>query len=207
MASMRTQLLLAAATFLTGILAGGVVDGVIVGGPAWHELGAQAWAHYSHLADLGAGLVAYPIEGIGATLLTLAAAVSHYVEGRRARDPTTALYSASTLSVAGLLLTTRAAPVMLGLASLQTEDAVRRAFGQFFLWGLYLRGTADVLAFIALIWALSTCIGLKGTVRRRLTPNTPHTEKHDEPPVQPSGTSVGDRRGHHRDEPARCASR
>ena len=156
MASMRTQLLFAAATFLTGILAGGVVDRVIVGGPAWHELGAQAWAQYSRLADLGAGLVAYPIEGIGATLLTLAAAVSHYVEGRRARDATIALYSASTLSVAGLLLTTRAAPVMLNLASLQTEDAVRHAFGQFFLWGLYLRGTAEVLAFIALIWALST---------------------------------------------------
>jgi hypothetical protein len=45
---------------------------------------------------------------------------------------------------------------MLSLASLQTEDAVRHAFGQFFLWGLYLRGTADVLAFMALIWALST---------------------------------------------------
>ncbi len=156
MASMRTQLLLAAATFLTGILAGGVVDRVVVGGPAWQELGAQAWAQYSRLADLGTGLVAYPIEGIGATLLTLAATVSHYVERRRARSAMMALYCASALSVAGLLLTTRAAPVMLSLASLQTEAAIRHAFEQFFLWGLYLRGTADVLAFIALIWALSS---------------------------------------------------
>ena len=75
MASTRTQLLLAAATFLTGMLAGGVVDRVVVGGPAWQELGAQAWAQYSRLADLGTGLVAYPIEGIGSTLLTLAATV------------------------------------------------------------------------------------------------------------------------------------
>jgi hypothetical protein len=76
---------------LTGILAGGVVDRVIVGGPAWHELGEQAWAQYSRLADLGTGLVAivaYPTEGIGATLLTLAATVSHYVEERRARGAT-----------------------------------------------------------------------------------------------------------------------
>ena len=69
MASLRTQLLVAAATLLTGIWAGGAVDRVIVGGPAWQELGAQAWAQYSRLADLGAGLVAYPIEGIGSTLL------------------------------------------------------------------------------------------------------------------------------------------
>jgi hypothetical protein len=29
---------------LGGMLAGGAVDRVIVGGPAWHELGAPAWA-------------------------------------------------------------------------------------------------------------------------------------------------------------------
>ena len=38
---------------------------------------------------------------------------------------------------------------MLSLDSLQTEAAIRHAFDQFFLSGLYLRGTADVLAFIA----------------------------------------------------------
>ena len=49
--------LLAGATFLGGILAGGAADRVIVGGPAWHALGAPAWAQYSRLADL----VAYPV--------------------------------------------------------------------------------------------------------------------------------------------------
>jgi hypothetical protein len=156
MVSMRTGLLLVAATFLAGILAGGVVDRMVVGGPAWQELGPQAWAQFSRLADLATGLVAYPIEGIGSTLLTLAATVSHYVERRRAPSATMALYGASAVSVVGLLLTTRAAPVMLSLPSLQTEAAIRHAFDQFFLWGLYLRGTADVLAFIALIWALSS---------------------------------------------------
>jgi hypothetical protein len=160
---MRTQLLLAAATFLTGILAGGVVDRVVVGGPAWQQLGPQAWAEFSRLADLGAGLFAYPIEGIGATLFTLAATVSHYLEECRTGSTMIALYCASGFSVAGLLLTTRAAPVMLSLPSVQTEEAIRHAFNEFFLWGLYLRGTTDVLSFVALIWALLSLYRLQGT--------------------------------------------
>ena len=155
MASLRTQLLLVAATLLTGLLAGGVVDRAIVGGPAWQELGAQAWAQYSRLADLGAGLLAYPIEGVGSTLLTLAATISHYVESSRVRGVTGPLYCAAAFSAAGLLLTARAAPIMLGLPALQTQPAVQKAFDQFLLWGLFLRGSADVLCFVALVWALS----------------------------------------------------
>lgn len=60
----RTRLLLIAATFLGGILAGTAVDRVIVGGPAWHALGAAAWLEYSRHADLRAGLFVYPIEGV-----------------------------------------------------------------------------------------------------------------------------------------------
>jgi hypothetical protein len=63
MASARTRVLLAAATFLSGILAGGPADRVIVGGQAWHALGTPAWVQYSRLADLGPGLVAYPMTG------------------------------------------------------------------------------------------------------------------------------------------------
>src|SRR6516165_10611199 len=48
--------------------------------PAWHALGALAWAQYSRLADLGSGLVAYPIEGIGSALLTTAAAASGHFD-------------------------------------------------------------------------------------------------------------------------------
>lgn len=59
----RTRFLLLAATVVTGVLAGGVVDRVIVGGPAWHELGTYAWMQYSRRADLGGGLVVYPLEG------------------------------------------------------------------------------------------------------------------------------------------------
>ena len=78
--SARTRLLLLRATLVSGILAGGVVDRVVVGGPAWHELGAEAWAAYSRHADLGNGLVAYPVQAIGGALLIISAAVSNYFD-------------------------------------------------------------------------------------------------------------------------------
>ena len=59
---------------------GGAADRAIDRGPAWHALGAPAWAQYSRLADLGPGLVAYPIEGIGSALLIIAAAISSHFD-------------------------------------------------------------------------------------------------------------------------------
>jgi hypothetical protein len=155
MASARTRALLAAATFVSGILAGGAADRVIVGGPAWHALGAPAWAQFSRLADLGSGLVAYPIEGIGAALLTIAAAASGHFDRAVTRATSLPLYVAVAFSVIGLLLTVKAAPIMLGLAASQSPAAVARAFDQFYFWGLYVRGFVDVLAFAALVWAVA----------------------------------------------------
>ena len=152
----HARVLLATATVVSGILAGSAVDRVIVGGPAWHDLGAEAWAQYSRHADLGTGLLAYPVEAIGGALLIVAAIVA----GRRDSDaywhPRAApLYCALASSIAGLLVTVKAAPIMLGLAGSQPAVAVETAFGEFFLWGLYVRGSVDVLAFAALVWALS----------------------------------------------------
>ncbi len=151
----RTRLLLVAATLMSGLLAGGVVDRVIVGGPAWRQLGAEAWAEYSRLADLGTGLFTYPIEGIGATLLIGAAAASNYLDGNNRRAVTIPLYCAVASSAAGLLLTLKAAPIMLDLADAQRGVAIQRAFEEFFFWGLYFRGAADTLAFVAQVWALA----------------------------------------------------
>jgi len=119
------------------------VDRVIVGGPAWRQLGTASWIEYSRLADLGAGLFVYPIEGIGATLLILAAAVSNYLDGNNRRAVAIPLYCAVALSAAGLLLTLKAAPIMLSLARAQPDVAIQHAFDEFFLWGLYFRGTAE----------------------------------------------------------------
>ena len=151
----RTRLLLGAAVILSGLLAGGVLDRVFVGGPAWHALGTEAWAQFSRLADLGTGLVAYPVEGIGAAILLLAAAVSNHLDGKSRSVAPVPLYIAAGFSVLGLIFTLKAAPIMLGLSSSLSAADVQRAFGEFFFWGLYLRGAADSLAFMASVWALA----------------------------------------------------
>jgi hypothetical protein len=155
MTTVRSRILLIAATLIIGILAGGIVDRVIVGEPAWHALGPDAWLQYSRHADLGTGLVVYPIEGIGSTLLIVAAAVSTYVEGNRQQLEMFPLYCAVAFSVAGLLLTVKAAPIILDLSKSQSAATIQTAFDEFFTWGLNLRGSADMLALVALVWALS----------------------------------------------------
>jgi hypothetical protein len=155
MPSVRTRVLLAAATLVGGVLAGTVIDRAVVGGRAWHERGAEAWVQYSRRADLGAGLAAYPIEGIGATLLIIAAAVSNSLDHNHRRGVVIPLYFAVAFSAIGLILTAKAAPIMLSLRSPQSADALQRAFDGFFFWGLYLRGAADSLAFLAEVVAFS----------------------------------------------------
>jgi hypothetical protein len=136
-------------------LAGGAVDRVVVGGPAWHQLGAEAWAEYSRHADLGNGLVAYPVEAVGGALLIVSAAVSNYFDRNASFVTTISLYCAVIFSLVGLILTVKAAPIMLGLAALQSPSAAQHAFDDFFLWGLYLRGTTIVLTFIAVTSSLA----------------------------------------------------
>jgi hypothetical protein len=154
MSCARTRILLAAATLAGGILAGSVVDRAVVGGPAWHTLGATAWAQYSRLADLGTGLVAYPAEAIGGALLTVAAAVSNYLDRRMWIRAALPLYLAVAFSLSGLLLTIKAAPIMLALAT-PPAGALEATFDEFFFWGLHVRGAADVLAFASQVWALA----------------------------------------------------
>lgn len=150
------------ATLLSGVLAGSAVDRIVVGGPAWHELGATAWAEFSRHADLGTGRIAYPIEAIGSTLLTIGAAVSNYRERDKQQRATLPLFLAVAFSIIGLLLTVKAAPIMLALAQPQSSAAVAVAFKEFFFWGLYLRGAADLLAFVAQLRALAA-LGGRGT--------------------------------------------
>jgi len=152
---MRTRVLIGSATFLAGLLAGGAFDRAVVGGPAWHHLGANAWAEYSRHADLGAGLIAYPIEAIGAVVLLFAAIISRRFDAPARRGRGLALHLAAGFSVVGLVLTMKAAPIMLGLASPQAAAQTEEAFQGFYFWGLYVRGTVDVLAFACSLCALA----------------------------------------------------
>jgi hypothetical protein len=155
MPNARTRFLLAAAVLMSGILAGTVVDRALIAGPAWHAIGAEAWAQFSREADLGLGLIAYPLEAIGTTALLIGALVSSRFDHESQGRATAPLLSAVALSLLGLAFSAKAAPIMLSLGTAQSPAAVQHAFDDFFLWGLYLRGAVDVLTFVAAVWALS----------------------------------------------------
>jgi hypothetical protein len=107
------------ACFLSGALAGINIDSVIVRFPAWRRLGATAWAAYRRKADLGNGLFLYPLLAIGHALIIIAIAIDLYFRGPVSAIPTA--FVAASFAIIGLLLTIRAAPIMLGL-NRDTDD-------------------------------------------------------------------------------------
>jgi hypothetical protein len=156
MISSRTRFLLIAAAAASGLLAGADLDREIVAMPAWQQVGAVPWAAFSRQADLGNGLVLYPVEAIGGFLLILAAIVSFHLD--RAATGRFALYGAALLAAAGLLCTVKAAPIMLGVARLEDPAALRQVFEGFRHWG-GIRAVFQVLAFLATLWALAANVG------------------------------------------------
>lgn len=154
MISSRTRFLLVAATVLSGLLAGGNVDRSFVAMPAWEQVGAPAWAEFSRHADLGNGLVLYPLEAVGAFLLILATAASLHVDRAAKRSIALPLYGAVAFAAGGLLCTLKAAPIMLSVGHLSDPVALRQAFDGFHFWG-NIRGTTQVLAFLAIVCALA----------------------------------------------------
>jgi hypothetical protein len=118
-------------------------------------LGAEAWAAYSRHADLANGLVAYPLQAIGGAILIISAAVSSYFDRDAGSVTTVPLYCAVVFSLAGLVLTAKAVPIMLALTAPQSSSATQHAFDEFFLWGLYVRGTTILLMFIAVTCSLA----------------------------------------------------
>jgi hypothetical protein len=95
----------------------------------------------------------YPIEAFAGAFLTVAAAASHYFD--RIARPAFAipLCAAIVFSWCGLLLTIKAAPIMLGINEVNDPAALQAAFDGFRFWG-NIRGASQVLAFAALMWAL-----------------------------------------------------
>jgi hypothetical protein len=154
MISSRTRSLLVAAIVLSGLLAGGNVDRAIVAMPAWQHVGAPAWAEFSRHADLGNGLFLYPIEAIGSFVLILAAMASLHVDRAAKGRVALPIHGAVLLSAGGLLCTIKAAPIMLGVEGLADPAALQQAFDSFHFWG-NIRGVFQVLAFVAVVWALA----------------------------------------------------
>ncbi len=154
--SATTRGLVFASAMFGGALLGTVVQRLVVDTPAWQVLGVQAWADYSRHADLGAGIIVYPIEAIGWTILALAAGVSHRLDRRASRSSGLPIYLTAVLMIGVLATTLKAAPIMLSVGDLGDDNGgLHRAFDLFTFWGLQVRGTFIALGFLTSLWALA----------------------------------------------------
>jgi hypothetical protein len=155
-----TFVLIVAATAADGLLAGASLDQSIKQLPARHKIGLVAYSEYSRASDLGPGILWYAILGVGAAVLTIAAAVVAFLEGVPSATATP-LYVAAGLAVLHSLVTTQAAPTNFSQRRVaKDEAALERVFDRFERWQT-LRVVLQVLTFGAMLWALvayvSTC--------------------------------------------------
>jgi hypothetical protein len=135
------------------MLVGASLDQSIKQLPARRRIGALAFSAYSRSADLGPGILWYATLGIGAALLTVAAAVAA-VAARIASPVTVPLVVAAGLSLLHSLATARAAPTNFSQRHVpQTEEALEAVFTRFARWQA-LRASLQVLTLGATLWAL-----------------------------------------------------
>lgn len=155
MRSLLLGLVFLAAVF-DGFLGGGLNRTLVVM-PAWQHVGASAFAAFSQWADMGTtGLILYPLEGIGGTVLSLLAAI--LVLTHRHTLPRSVALSVSTaafLALAGMLATTQAAPTLLSTKHLTDPAALQQALNQFSVWG-GVRAVFQSSALWATLWSLIT---------------------------------------------------
>ena len=121
--------------------------------PARHKIGPVAYSEYSRASDLGPGILWYGILGVGAAVLTIAAAVAAFFEGVPSASATP-LYVAAALAVLHSLVTTQAAPTNFSQRRVAGDGAaLARVFDRFERWQT-LRVVLQVLNFGAMLWAL-----------------------------------------------------
>jgi hypothetical protein len=146
-------ILIIAATAADGLLAGASLDQSIKQLPARHKIGPVAYSEYSRASDLGPGILWYAILGVGAAVLTIAAALAAFVEGAPSASATP-LYVAAGLAVLHSLVTTQAAPTNFSQRRVANDEAaLARVFDRFERWQT-LRAALQVLNFGAMLWAL-----------------------------------------------------
>ncbi len=155
MTSARTSCLLAAATVLSGWLAGAALDRSAVGVPVWQALGPEAWAHFSDRAFFGTGLTMDAAVGVAAAAVIIAAAASATFDRNGDGAMPVSLIIAVVFSLLGLLFTAKAANLVQLLAAPQPAADLQPIFDEYLIWGVDFRAAADAVAFVAVVWALS----------------------------------------------------
>jgi hypothetical protein len=148
-----TLILIFAANVMTGLLAGASLDKLVVQLPARRRMGVAKFAEFSRANDLGNGLVAYPILGIGSALLAIAAALAAYWQGILFAKAGP-LYLSAFLAILHTISTMRAAPNMLRLQQpINDEKTLELIFDRFERWHT-VRAVLQILNFVTLVWAL-----------------------------------------------------
>jgi len=134
---------------------GGGVMRAFVETPAWQHLGAAAWAAFSRSADLGPGLIVYPLFGIVSWVVVLTMAIAFFFDRQANRAASVPIYLAALFAVVAAATTIIAAPTMLGIRDLaDNAPTVQAVFARFTLWGVYVRGAAFALSFLGSLAAV-----------------------------------------------------
>ncbi len=154
MKSARTLSLLAAATVLSGWLAGATLERSAVVMRVWQTLGLEPWVHFSQGAVLRTGLTLEGVVGVVAAALIFAAAASATFDRMSERETPISLIIAGVASVLGLMFTAKAVSLLQFLAASPAAPDLRPVFYQYLIWGVDFRAAAAAVAFVAVVWAL-----------------------------------------------------
>jgi hypothetical protein len=126
--------IIAAAIVANGLLAGLSVFRSLVELPAWKKINLSGFYEYARAADLGRGLVLYPLIGIIAAVLVVVAVIDGYFDGVNS-TAMTLLWISLIFAIAHSITTTRAAPNMLSLRSApNSPESVKSVFERFKKW-------------------------------------------------------------------------
>jgi len=146
--------LIVAAAVMDGILAGGGVDRALIALPAWRIVGPMGWAAFSQHADLGNGRLWYPLWALGGMICSVGAAIILYRDSRATSATRAPVYAAAVFMVGGLLITLKAAPIMMSINRLGNDPvALQHAFDGFAFWS-YIRLGSQFLGWLANLWSL-----------------------------------------------------
>lgn len=140
--------------FIAHAILGGIgIDRLLVQIPGWYRVGPQVFATYARATDLANGKFLYPLLGIGGPALTLAAlavALAQHASGQL----TTLLVVAVAFCLLHSVTTARAAPTMLRVGRVGSEEpALSPLLDRFVAWSIP-RAILQVLTAAVLLWIL-----------------------------------------------------
>jgi hypothetical protein len=135
-----------------GLLAGMALDKSFVQLPSRKRIGIAAYVEYSRAADLGAGLLWYPMLGVGAALFAIAGALAVILQ-HLPMGKWLAASAAAIFAVLHLFTTSRAAPKMLSLGNPASKADAERTLRRFASWQ-GLRLAFQIATFVFALWAV-----------------------------------------------------